>query len=207
MTDEGREHWDNVYSSKRPEDVSWFQPHAKPSLDALARLGATPDQSLIDIGGGASSLTAKLAEAGWSDLAVLDISQAALDHSRSAMGKKAARVDWIVADVTKWQPERQYDVWHDRAVFHFLTEAGRREAYLRAVSQGLAEGGLLIIATFALDGPERCSGLPVQRYDAQALSQELGDGLRLMEHWREEHATPWNARQAFIWAAFRKETT
>lgn len=207
VTDTRREHWDDVYRNKQVDRVSWYQPQPQPSLDALTRLGAKPDQSLIDIGGGASSLTAKLAEAGWSELAVLDISAAALDHARTEMGEGADDVEWIVADVTEWRPARRYDIWHDRAVFHFLTEAGQREAYRRALAKGLEKGGLIVIATFALDGPEKCSGLPVQRYDAQDLSQELGDEFALLEHWRETHRTPWDSEQSFTWTAFRKETT
>lgn len=206
MTDQRREHWEEVYRTKPVERVSWYQPNPKPSLDALARLGAGPDKSLIDIGGGASALAARLAEAGWGDLTVLDISEPALGQARAAMGAGAETVEWIAADITRWTPPRRYDVWHDRAVFHFLTQADQREAYRRALLHGLAEGGLLLIATFALDGPEKCSGLPVQRYDAAGLSEALGDGLRLIEHWRELHITPWEAEQAFTWAAFRKET-
>ncbi|WP_299193404.1 class I SAM-dependent methyltransferase [uncultured Erythrobacter sp.] len=207
MSENRRDHWQTVYQTKQVDRVSWFQPSTAPSLDALLRLGAGSDNSLIDIGAGASPLVADLARAGWDDLAMLDISEAALELARDAMGEAADKVEWIAADITRWSPRRRYDVWHDRAVFHFLTEASQRDAYRGALDKGLAPGGLLLIATFAPDGPEQCSDLPVQRYDAAGLSQALGDNLRLVEHWREVHVTPWQTEQAFTWAAFRKEPT
>lgn len=204
MEADRRDHWTRVYEDKAPSAVSWFQPEPEPSLRALDRCGATPDLAFVDVGGGASNLVDALLKRGWRDLTVLDIAPSALDAARDRLGPAAEQVTWQVADITAWQPSRQYDVWHDRAVFHFLTEPEQREAYRRALSSGLAPDGLVIIATFALDGPERCSGLPVQRYDAAMLSAELGDGFRLVESWREEHVTPWGSSQAFTWCAFRR---
>ncbi|MFU7529184.1 class I SAM-dependent methyltransferase [Qipengyuania sp. ASV99] len=202
-----RKHWQTVYETKPTDQVSWYQPLPSPSLDALARLQATPNRSLIDIGGGASSLAAELLRAGWSDLAVLDISDAALSHARAALGADAGNVDWICANITAWHPKRTFDIWHDRAVFHFLTEHAERAVYKSALLDGLAQGGLMLIATFAKDGPEKCSGLPVRQYGADDLTQEFGASLSLIESWRETHLTPSGAAQAFTWCAFRKETT
>lgn len=204
MQSDRRDHWTRVYEDKAPSDVSWYQAEPEPSLRALDRFGARPGSALIDIGGGASNLVDALLKRGWQDLTVLDIAPTALDAARDRLGPAAEQVTWQVADITAWQPSRQYDVWHDRAVFHFLTEPEQREAYRRALSSGLAPDGLVIIATFALDGPERCSGLPVQRYDAAMLSAAFGDGFRLVEGWREDHVTPWGSSQAFTWCAFRR---
>ena len=199
-------HWRRVYEEKAPDAVSWYQAEPAPSLRALDRFGAGPFSSIVDVGGGASTLVDALLERGWGDITVLDIAKPALEAAKARLGPLAERVKWEVADVTEWLPARKYDVWHDRAVFHFLTKREQREAYRRALLGGLAEGGLVIMATFALDGPERCSGLPVQRYDPESLANELGRPFRLIEGWREEHVTPWGSGQSFNWCAFRAET-
>jgi len=201
-----KEHWQTVYETKLTDQVSWYQPMPNPSLDALARFHAMPDQSLIDIGGGSSSLAAELLRAGWRDLTVLDISDAALSQARRALGAAQSSIDWVCANITTWCPERTYDIWHDRAVFHFLTDQTERAAYKSALSKGLAEGGLMLIGTFAKDGPETCSGLPVRQYDPDDLAKEFGNSLRVIDSWRETHLTPSGAQQAFTWCAFRKET-
>jgi len=202
---DGKAHWEDVYRTKAPDRVSWFQSEPRPSLEALARHGAGPDRALIDIGGGASTLAAELARKGWHDLAVLDISAAALEVAKAAYDGPAGTVDWIVADITTWQPQRAYDVWHDRAVFHFMTNDAACAGYLRALEAGLKPGGLLVMATFAPDGPEKCSGLPVQRYSPDTLAARLGVRYALLEAWREEHATPAGAHQAFTWCVFRRQ--
>lgn len=203
MESQRQDHWTRVYRQKAPSDVSWYQPQPEPSLNALDRFGAGPSNSLIDIGGGASNLVDELLRRGWSDVTVLDIAAPALEAARERLGSDAAKVHWQVADITDWRPSRQYNVWHDRAVFHFLTEPSQRAAYRRALADGLASGGLLVIATFALDGPDKCSGLMVQRYDPASLAAELGERFRLIESWREDHVTPWGATQLFNWCAFR----
>ena len=203
MQPDGQEHWTRVYEEKAPTSVSWYQPTPEPSLSALKRLRASEPSSLIDVGGGASNLVDALLERGWKDVTVLDIAAPALEAAKARLGPLADKVHWEVADITEWHPDRTYDVWHDRAVFHFLTEPKQRDAYRRALLAGLAPGGIVIMATFALDGPERCSGLPVKRYDAEGLAEEMSDTLRLIEGWREEHVTPWGATQSFNWCAFR----
>lgn len=201
----GRDHWTTVYDERSPTDVSWYQPEPEPSLRALDRLGGGPSSSFMAIGGGASNLVDALLHRGWRDLTVLDIAASAMEASKGRLGEDAAKVHWEVGDITDWQPSRRYDVWHDRAVFHFLTEPEQREAYRRALSTGVSAGGLVIVATFAPDGPERCSGLPVRRYDAEMLAGELGPSLKLLDSWREDHTTPWGAKQSFNWCAFRRE--
>jgi len=200
-----RAHWDAVYLSKAPDSVSWFQLHPEPSLAALDWLGVPESASLIDLGGGASNLVDVLLQRGWSDLTVLDISRAALEVAKGRLGDHAAQINWLVADVTTWRPARTYDVWHDRALFHFLTREAHRKAYRHALETAVGRSGHVIIATFAPDGPERCSGLPVVRYDAQSLTKELGPSLKLRHHWREEHHTPGGASQMFNWCLFEKD--
>jgi trans-aconitate methyltransferase len=204
MQDERQEHWRRVYTDKQPDAVSWYQATPAPSLAALDRFGARPGAALIDIGGGASRLVDALLERGWGDVTVLDIAAPALAAAQARLGERAALVTWEVADITAWQPQRRYDIWHDRAVFHFLTTPDQRAAYLRALEAGLATGGLAIIATFAPDGPEKCSGLTVERYDEAKLAQTLGPRFLLIADWREEHVTPWGASQAFTWCVFRR---
>ncbi len=199
-----QEHWDDVYRTKSADSVSWHQPTPGPSLRVLDQSDVPPTASVIDVGGGASSLVDCLIERGWSDLTVLDIAAPALEVARTRLGPAASRVSWQVADITAWHPDRPYDVWHDRAVLHFLTEENQRAAYRRALEAGTTAGSLVIIATFAPDGPERCSGLPVRRYDAVTLSKELGHQFVLDREWREEHRTPGGSVQAFQWCVFRR---
>lgn len=204
MTTEREDHWRRVYTEKQPDAVSWYQATPAPSLDALDRAGATPAQALIDIGGGASTLVDALLARGWRDLTVLDIAAPALAAAQARLGDAAEAVTWITADITTWQPPRRYDLWHDRAVFHFLTRPEQRAAYRAALAAGLADDGAAIIATFAPDGPETCSGLAVERYDARGLADAIGPGFRLEADWREEHTTPWGAVQAFTWCLLRR---
>lgn len=197
------EHWARVYEEKAPDTVSWYQAEPETSLQALHRFGAGSASSIIDVGGGASNLVDALLERGWRDVTVLDIAASALEAAKARLGPQAVKVHWVASDITEWRPKRKFDVWHDRAVFHFLTDPKQRQAYRLTLLEGLSHRGLLIIATFALDGPEKCSGLPVQRYDSDSLAQELGPRLKLIESWREEHVTPSETVQAFNWCAFR----
>ena len=173
-----RDHWDGVYTTRDEGGVSWFQPSPDASLALISRFGDPATSSLIDIGGGMSRLVDALVGSGNRDLAVLDLSSVALDAARRRLGAGAAHVEWIVADVTQWRPQRAYDFWHDRAAFHFLTDEADRAAYVEALHEAVRPGGHAIIATFAPDGPERCSGLPVVRYDAETLAQAVGASVR-----------------------------
>ena len=197
-------HWDNVYATKGETEVSWFQDSPAISLDMIR--SASPDHgtAIIDIGGGASRLVDALLRDGYRDLAVLDLSANALEAARRRIGAAGSTVDWIVADVTTWQPPKTYDVWHDRAAFHFLTDPRDRAAYVERLRSAVAPGGHVIIATFAPDGPEKCSGLPVQRHDSASLAAELGPEFELVETRREVHHTPWDSTQAFQFSRFRR---
>jgi SAM-dependent methyltransferase len=205
MENETRQaHWETVYTNKGEKEVSWFQENPAPSLELFAQVGAVPASAIIDIGGGASRLVDYLIKNGFQDVTVLDLSGAALDAAKVRLGGRAAQVHWVVADATVWEPVKAYDVWHDRAAFHFLTDEQDRTAYVARLVRGLKVGGHAIIATFALDGPERCSGLPVMRYDAASLGQALGRTFQLVHTQRHEHATPWGSQQIFQFSIFRR---
>ena len=205
MENESRQaHWQNVYTSKGENEVSWFQESPAPSLALIAEVDTPPDAGIIDIGGGASRLVDHLLDQGFRDVTVLDLSAAALEAAKARLGERAGRARWFVADATTWEPSRTYDLWHDRAAFHFLTEERDRDAYIARLRQGLKIGGHAIIATFALDGPEKCSGLPVMRYDSARLAQTLGPGFELLQSGNSDHATPWGSQQHFQFSAFRR---
>lgn len=198
-------HWQNVYATKGETEVSWFQDSPTISLDMIRATNPDHGAAIIDIGGGASRLVDALQRDGYRDIAVLDLSANALDAARKRIGAAASTVDWIVADATTWRPAKTYDIWHDRAAFHFLTDPGDRAAYVERLRSAVAPGGQIIIATFAPDGPEKCSGLPVQRHDSASLAAELGPGFELVETRSETHQTPWNSAQAFQFSRFRRQ--
>ena len=205
MNDASRKaHWENVYSTKSEREVSWFQESPAPSLDLIDLARPEPRTAIVDIGGGASHLVDVLIARGFTNLAVLDLSEAALAAAKTRIGDKAGRVQWVAADVTKWYPSQVFDIWHDRAAFHFLTDPQDRTAYVARLRSAVAPGGHVIIATFAPDGPEKCSGLPVQRHDSASLLAELGPDFALIETRRETHHTPWDSTQAFQFSRFRR---
>jgi 2-polyprenyl-3-methyl-5-hydroxy-6-metoxy-1,4-benzoquinol methylase len=200
-----KEHWEQVYSTKAPDAVSWFQVHAELSLRLIHETGAGPDAAIIDVGGGASTLVDDLLAEGYQNVTVLDLSGAALAAAQTRLGEQAAAVQWIEADITQVElPAQSYDVWHDRAVFHFLTEPEARAAYVRAVLRAVKPGGHVIVATFAADGPTQCSGLPVARYDADALHAEFGEPFALLKQEKEAHQTPFGTVQQFVYCYCRK---
>ena len=207
MSDDRTAHWDSRYSGSEPEGLSWFE--AAPALSlSLIKQAAGPEQGVIDMGGGASRLPDALLDAGFGDLTVVDLSAVALERSRARLGDRAGAVSWVVADVTRWQPARRYDLWHDRAVFHFLTRAEDRADYARALKSALAPGGTAILMTFADDGPEKCSGLPVQRYAPEGLVAEIDRLLPglfdTQDTGRFTHTTPGGAEQRFAYAVLRR---
>jgi trans-aconitate methyltransferase len=197
-------HWETVYSTKAETEVSWFQESPAISLELIKATGANKDAAIIDIGGGASRLADALLDEGYRSVAVLDLSSSALEAAKRRIGSSSETIDWIVADVTTWTPARTYDVWHDRAAFHFLTQPSDRAAYVDRLRRAVAAGGHVIIATFAPDGPEKCSGLPVRRYDGKSLSMELGSEFELVETRGDLHRTPWESTQSFQFSRFRK---
>ena len=204
---ERRDHWQRVYETKDSNRVSWFQETPTLSVDLVT--GHTgPEQAVIDIGGGASHLPDALLAAGYRNLTVLDLSGAALAMSRHRIGGPSAHVTWIDGDVTLWTPDRGYDLWHDRAVFHFLTDRGDQARYLAVMAQALVPGGIAVIMTFAEDGPEACSGLPVRRYSPADLAERVAvlapDMFEPMENGRFTHVTPAGDGQRFQYSLFRR---
>ncbi len=202
---QSKAHWENVYTTKSTDAVSWFQEHANLSLDLIKATGAGRDAGIIDVGGGASTLVDDLLAEGYTDLSVLDLSGAALQAARKRLEAQADKVHWIEADITQADllPGR-YDIWHDRAVFHFLTDAADRAAYVRTVLRSVKPGGHVIVATFAEDGPMQCSGLPVMRYGADELHDEFGAAFTLLKHQKEAHRTPFGTEQQFVYCYCRK---
>lgn len=195
--------WESVYRSKEEAETSWFEDRPQVSLDLIAETGAGKDAAIVDIGAGSSRLVDCLLDQGFRRITVLDLSETALLTARARLSPDAP-VEWVVANVLHWQPSGHFDVWHDRAAFHFLTEASDQDAYLRVMDRALVPGGHAIIGTFAPDGPTSCSGLPVAGYDAALLSERLGSGYQLVRSLSHEHRTPWDSVQRFHFALFRK---
>lgn len=199
-------HWEELYRTTDVHDVSWFQSEARRSLELITRVAPAGRAPIIDVGAGASVLVDNLIAAGYEDLTVLDVSEAALDVSRRRLGDVAARVHWLAADILRVPLDRgAYAVWHDRAVFHFLTEASDRALYVEQVRRAVRLGGHVLIATFAEDGPTRCSGLPVVRYSEHSLHSEFGDDFSVIVSEHEDHRTPIGTDQSFLYCLCRRE--
>lgn len=203
MSVEPSSHWENVYATKDASQVSWFEETPALSLELIS--AAYPGHGgVIDIGGGASRLAGALVEAGYAPVAVLDLSASALTVAKARLGAASSSVEWIVADVTQWRSTTRYDVWHDRAAFHFLTDTEQQQAYVEAMRSALTSHGIAIIGTFAPDGPERCSGLPVVRHDAASIAAIIGQDFELVNELRHQHLTPGGLVQQFQFSTFRR---
>lgn len=200
-----KQHWEKVYQEKEPGQVSWYQTQPSVSLDLIALSEIGQSGKIIDVGGGASVLVDKLFEKGFNDVTVLDISAKAIEHAKGRLGNRAEKVTWIEADITKFKPSQRYDLWHDRAVFHFLTNPVDRKKYVEAMGKAVKPNGHVIIATFALEGPPKCSGLNVERYHPEKLSKEIGNLFTLLKSVEEIHTTPWHSEQKFTHCLFRKQ--
>ena len=203
MNNERKNHWEKIYAEKSPAQVSWTQKEPSTSIDFVNTTSLPMDAPIIDVGGGESHLVDRLIELGYSDITVLDISKNALERCQQRLGKKAEKVEWIVADITQFQPSRSYALWHDRAVFHFLTQKKEIEAYKRLVTNYLDHS--LILSTFSLKGPLKCSGLPIQQYDSARLASLFAPQFELVHHQEEIHHTPFSTTQAFIYTHFKSK--
>jgi SAM-dependent methyltransferase len=202
---ENKAHWDKLYASKKPTEVSWHQTRLAKSLDFIRATGVNASARIIDVGGGASTLVDDLLAAGFRHLTVLDISSAAIRNARLRLGPRADEVTWLEADITRAElPAHRYDVWHDRAVFHFLTDAADRRRYLEAANRAVKPGSHVIVATFGPHGPLRCSGLDIVRYTPERLHREFGADYRLLQSATEDHVTPAGKHQEFIYCYCRK---
>lgn len=204
MSYDRKSHWEEVYTKKTPKEVSWYQIEPAITLNLIRSTGIDHASKIIDVGGGASVLVDKLLDQGFQNLTVLDISSKSLNYARERLGELAGQVSWIEADVTEFDPPQQYDLWHDRAVFHFLTDPADRKKYVDIMGKALKDGGHLIMAAFAIDGPTRCSGLDVERYDSRKLKSELGANFKLIKNIDAEHVTPGQAKQKFTYCYFKK---
>jgi 2-polyprenyl-3-methyl-5-hydroxy-6-metoxy-1,4-benzoquinol methylase len=206
MIENAKTHWDKVYRTKLPDAVSWYRAHLERSLELIGRVAPDLSAAIIDVGGGESTLVDDLLAKGYRNITVLDISPAAIEFARRRVGEPARQATWLTADVTQAVlPSRHYDVWHDRAVFHFLTAADQRAAYVRRVAESMKPGGHVIVATFGPEGPEKCSGLNVVRYDTDSLHDEFGAQFRLMESTTELHQTPFGTTQQFLYCLCKVE--
>jgi len=201
-----KQHWEKVYTTKAPEAVSWYRVHLETSLELIDRAAETRSAAIIDIGGGESTLVDDLVLRGYQNLTVLDISPTAIAVTRARLGAAAERVKWITGDICEIElEERAYDIWHDRAVFHFLTAPEQRLGYVRQVTRAVKPGGHVIVSTFGPEGPVRCSGLETMRYDAEELHDEFGRQFRLVESSKELHETPFGTKQQFLYCYCRLE--
>ncbi len=199
-----KDHWENVYSDKKATEVSWYQQYPECSLNLIQATGIEKSESIIDIGGGASTLVDFLLSSDYQNISVLDISAHAIDQAKHRLAERGAKVNWIEQDITSFVAEQSYDVWHDRAVFHFLTEADDRSKYVKAISNSLRPGAHAIIATFNLDGPEKCSGLEIVRYSTETLLEIFSENFKLIETKTEEHKTPGGKSQSFVYCCFER---
>ena len=204
MARDSRAHWDRIYQTKKPTEVSWYRAHLDTSLSLIEKASPSRGVAIIDVGGGESTLVDDLLAHGYKDLTVLDVSAAAIAATSARLAEAGRNVHWIVGDVTEVPlPEAGYDVWHDRAVFHFLTDPASRAAYVRQVVRSVRVGGHVIVGTFGPEGPLQCSGLDVVRYDATALHEAFGARFELVEHRDEVHRTPGGRDQQFVWCYCR----
>ena len=200
----GDDHWEGIYASTAATDLSWYEPEPAASLRLIEKMAPRPSQAVIDVGAGESLLVDSLLARGFTDVTVLDVSQHALREVERRLGERARHVTFVHQDVLTWTPDRQYDIWHDRAVFHFLTERAARDRYVEIAAQAVRVGGGLVLATFAEDGPTQCSGLPTSRYSALDLEATFSEYFSLDEHERREHVTPRGIVQPFTWAVLRR---
>lgn len=197
-------HWGNVWNGRDPEETSWYQSRPTTSLELIEAVAPDVSASVLDVGGGASTLVDHLLDAGYEDVTVLDIAPESLERAQDRLGEDAERVTWRVGDVARVELDRTWDVWHDRAVFHFLSDPGEKAAYRRQLEAAVPVGGHAVVATFAPGGPRMCSGLPVVRYDAEAIADTLGDAVELVDARRTTHTTPWDAEQRFQYAVLER---
>jgi 2-polyprenyl-3-methyl-5-hydroxy-6-metoxy-1,4-benzoquinol methylase len=199
-------HWEHIYETKAPTQVSWYQEHAQFSLQYIRNTGIRKTDHIIDVGGGSSTLVDDLIADGFQRISVLDVSGTALQLARQRLEARGVSVNWMEADITQADlPEQAFDLWHDRAVFHFLTQPADRQRYIAAVRHAVRPGGHVIVATFAPDGPDRCSGLEVMRYDPESLHSEFGSGFDLVDSTNEIHQTPFGTEQKFIYCYCRMD--
>lgn len=201
---ERKAHWEHIYQTKELSAVSWYQPRPQTSLDLIAQFALSPEAKIIDVGGGDSLLVDHLLQEGYGNVTVLDISEAAINRAKARLGEAADRVRWIVRDITTFRPEEQYDCWHDRAAFHFLTGEQDIAGYLEAAREGIVPGGALVVGTFSESGPGKCSGITVKQYNEAAMTRCFAPSFRKVSCLTTVHETPFATEQQFLFCSFRK---
>ena len=202
---QGRAHWETVHATRAPDSLSWYQANPMTSVDLIRSFGSDPNTAVIDIGGGSSLVVDHLLEAGYTDLTVLDISEKALEIAKTRLASASNAVQWVSDDILQYRFPRTYEIWHDRAAFHFLIDTGRQQRYIDRMRTSLQIGGVAIIATFAPDGPSECSGLPVQRYSEETLTDKLGSQFKPLRFDREAHDTPQGKTQHFLYGCYERQ--
>jgi ubiquinone/menaquinone biosynthesis C-methylase UbiE len=198
-------HWNTVYQTKDTTKVGWFQPKPQISLDLIRKAGVTLDSSIIDVGGGDSLLVDRLLDMGFKDITILDISSSALDKAKERLGASCSKIQWVVSDILQFKPDRKFSLWHDRAVFHFITDSDKQQHYRSIVEEALAPGGFLLLMTFSKSGPKTCSGLPVQQYDISDLEGFFSQGFELVGGLNYDHSTPSGVKQNYSVCLFRRK--
>jgi len=204
VSSERKGHWEGVYGARKSTEVSWYQEVPGKSLELVSSVASSPDDAILDVGGGASTLVDHLLDAGYRDVTVLDLANGAFSQSQGRLGERASIPHWLVSDVTRFEPQREYQVWHDRAALHFLTDAEDRARYVSVLKQALAPGGHAVIATFGPEGPLKCSGLEIRRYTVEMLAELLGPEFELQSHELENHQTPMGSTQQFLYSCWMK---
>jgi hypothetical protein len=202
---ESKEHWNHIYETKRPDEVSWTQACPRTSLDFIRSAHPARESSIIDVGGGDSNLVDFLLDEGYKNITVLDISGKALDRARARLGARASQVNWIACDIMEFRPETTYDIWHDRAVFHFLTTEKQTERYAEIARKAIPASGFLIIGTFSMNGPKKCSGLDIKQYSEDTLTAVFQNGFTKLDCRTEDHVTPFNTTQNFLFCKFNRD--
>jgi 2-polyprenyl-3-methyl-5-hydroxy-6-metoxy-1,4-benzoquinol methylase len=200
-----KQHWESVYSNRKLTEVSWYEPRPKTSLSIIKKFKLPKDAAIVDIGGGDSLFVDHLLQLGYTNVTVLDISAHAIDRAKERLGDKAESVNWVISDVLNYKPSKQYDLWHDRATFHFLTDAADKQQYLNRAHQCLSPDGYMVLSTFSVTGPDKCSGLPVQQYSETSLSNMFGPYFEKIKCITRLHTTPFHAIQNFIYCSFRNK--
>jgi SAM-dependent methyltransferase len=200
-----KEHWEKIYNSKQPTEVSWFQAYPKTSMEFIALFNLPPNAAIIDIGGGDSNFADSLLEQGYTNITVLDISAKAIERAKTRLGERAVLVKWIVSDVTEFAPTVQYNFWHDRAAFHFLTTEKQADKYVEIAKNGIVENGYLILGTFSENGPQKCSGLEIKQYSEQTMSAKFEKDFKRIKCIIEDHTTPFNTIQNFLFCSFKRK--
>ncbi|MCV9387546.1 class I SAM-dependent methyltransferase [Reichenbachiella ulvae] len=201
---ERKKHWEDIYHTKSLNEVSWYQPIPQTSLELIAACQLPKDAKIIDVGGGDGFLVDHLLDNGYLDLTVLDISKAAIDRAKQRLGDRADQVQWIVADASSFTPDQSYDLWHDRAAFHFLTQKNDIDHYLKSLSKGLSSGAYLILGTFSENGPKKCSGIEIKQYSALSMQELLKDQFEVIKTMNVDHPTPFDTVQNFTFGSFKK---